>query len=229
MSGAYTLVRKDIFLKVGGANLNAVVDDFELTVSIHRYIQNHKELGPLRIAYVPDPGCYSEVPETLKALNSQRNFWQRAILQSLIWNRDMIFNPRYGMVGMFGVPFFFIFEALAAVVEGLTMLLAPFAYFVGLASLTDIALFFIFGVVLGVVVSVSAVLLQEFSRFRQDKTSGLVRLLLTGFFEQLGYHQFHTYSRLMGIYDLLIKGKIAYGYRVRTGYLSPNNGLKMKE
>jgi len=229
MSGAYTLVRKDIFLKVGGANLNAVVDDFELTVSIHRYIQNHKELGPLRIAYVPDPGCYSEVPETWKALNSQRNFWQRAILLSLIWNRDMMFNPRYRMVGMFGVPFFFIFEALSALEEGLTMLLAPFAYFVGLASPTDIALFFIFGVVLGVVVSVSAVLLQEFSRYRQDKTSSLIRLLMTGFFEQFGYHQFHTYSRIMGIYDLLIKGKIAYGYRVRTGYLSPLDNIKIKD
>ena len=109
------------------------------------------------------------------------------------------------------------------------MILAPFAYFVGLASLTDIALFFIFGVVLGVVVSVSAVLLQEFSRFRQDKTSSLIRLLITGFFEQFGYHQFHTYSRIMGIYDLLIKGKLAYGYRVRTGYLSPINNIKMKD
>ena len=34
MSGAYTVIRKDIFLKVGGANVNAVVDDFELTVTI---------------------------------------------------------------------------------------------------------------------------------------------------------------------------------------------------
>lgn len=229
MSGAYTLVRKDIFLSVGGANLNAVVDDFELTVTIHRYIQEHRELGPLRIAYVPDPGCYSEVPETFKALGSQRNFWQRAILQSLIWNRDMMFNPRYRMVGMFGVPFFFFFEALSAMVEGVSILLIPIAYLFGIATLSDILLLFIFGVLLGAVVSVSAVLLQEFSRFRQDKTSGLVRLLATGFLEQFGYHQFHTYSRLIGMYDLLVRGKIAYGYRVRTGYLSPITSIKMKD
>lgn len=129
MSGAYTIIRKDIFLKVGGANPNAVVDDFELTMSVHRYIQEHRELGPLKIAYVPDPGCYSEVPETLKALSSQRNFWQRAILQSLIWNRDMMFNPRYRMVGVFGVPFFFFFEALSALVEGGNLYFGPYRLF----------------------------------------------------------------------------------------------------
>jgi cellulose synthase/poly-beta-1,6-N-acetylglucosamine synthase-like glycosyltransferase len=222
MSGAYTLIRKEIFLKVGGANPNAVVDDFELTVTVHRYIQEHRELGPLRIAYVPDPGCYSEVPETLKALSSQRNFWQRAIMQSLIWNRGMMFNPHYRMVGMFGVPFFFIFEALSALVEGATYILAPIAYIAGIATLEDLALFFIFGVVLGTVVSVCAVLLQETSRFRQEKTSSLIRLLVTGFIEHFGYHQFHVYSRLAGIYDLFVRGKIAYGYRVRSGYLAPS-------
>lgn len=222
MSGAYTLIRKDIFLKVGGANLNAVVDDFELTVTVQRYIKEHRDLGPLRIAYVPDPGCYSEVPETLKALSSQRNFWQRAILQSLIWNRDMMFNPRYGMVGVFGVPFFFFFEALSALVEVSAIILAPIAYFLGIATLQDIVLLFIFGILLGTTVSVCAVLLQEFSRFRQDKTTSLVRLLATGFLEQFGYHQFHVFSRLRGIYDLLVKGKIVYGYRVRSGYLTPN-------
>ena len=229
MSGAYTFIRKDIFLKVGGANVNAVVDDFELTVDIHRYIQEHKDLGPMRIAYVPDPGCYSEVPETLKALSSQRNFWQRAILQSMIWNRDMMFNPKYGMVGMFGVPFFFIFEALSALVEVASYLLAPIAYYFGIATLDDVILLFIFGVVLGTVVSVCAVLLQEFSRFRQDRTKDLIRMLSTGFLEQFGYHQFHTYSRLIGIYDLLVRGKIAYGYRVRSGYLTPTNNQYKKD
>jgi hypothetical protein len=54
-------------------------------------------------------------------------------------------------------------------------------------------------------------------------------MLATGFLEQFGYHQFHTYSRLMGIYDLLVRGKIAYGYRVRSGYLAPTNNQQKKD
>ena len=172
----------------------------------------------MEIAFVPDPGCYSQVPETLKAFASQRNFWQRAILQSLLWNRDMAFNPRYGMTGMFAVPFFFIFEALSAVVELLAYFVAILVLVLRIDSPSIIILLFLFGVLLGSFVSVCAVLLQSTTRMRQEKTGTLIRLLLAGFFEHFGYHQFHMFSRLAGIFDLLVRGKLAYGYRERTAY-----------
>jgi cellulose synthase/poly-beta-1,6-N-acetylglucosamine synthase-like glycosyltransferase len=218
MSGAYTLIKKDMFIKVGGANINAVVDDFELTVSVLRYIYEHRESELMEIAFVPDPGCYSEVPETWKALASQRNFWQRAILQSLIWNRVMAFNPKYGVIGMVGYPYYFFFEALSALVELSAYLLIPLAYFWGIGSLQDVVLLFIFGSLLGSFVSLSAVVLQETTRFRQAETKALCRLLISGFLENFGYHQFHVIARVIGIYDLLIRGKLAYGYRTRSGY-----------
>jgi len=223
MSGAYTVIRKDIFLKVGGANVNAVVDDFELTVTIQRYIHEHPEEGPMRLVFVPDPGCYTEVPETWKALYSQRNFWQRAILQSMIWNRDMAFNPRYGMVGLFGYPFFLFFEALSAFVELLAYLSMPIGLYLGLTNTTELLLFFIFSVGLGAFVSVCAVLLQQKTRMRQNKTRDIIRLLYAGVLEHFGYHQFHVISRLVGTYDLLIRKRLVYGYRVRSGYLAPKD------
>ena len=223
MSGAYTVIRKDIFLKVGGANVNAVVDDFELTVTIQRYIHEHPEEGPMRLAFVPDPGCYTEVPDTWKALYSQRNFWQRAILQSMIWNRDMAFNPRYGMVGLFGYPFFLLFEALSAIVELVAYITIPIALYLGVMSITEFFLFLGFSIGLGAFVSVCAILLQQKTRMRQNKTRDIIRLLYAGVLEHFGYHQFHVVSRLMGIYDLLIRKRLVYGYRVRSGYLTPKD------
>ncbi len=221
MSGAFTIIKKEIFIAVGGANVDAVVDDFELTVSLHRYIHEHKEARDFEITYIPDPGCYSQVPETLKAFCSQRNFWQRAILQSLIWNRDMAFNYRYGMAGMFGVPFYFIFEALSAVVEACAYIIAVVVLFFRIDSPDILMLLFIFGVMLGTLVSACAVLQQATTRMRQNKTRDIIRMLLAGFIEHFGFHQFHVLCRLMGIYDLLVRGKLAYGYRERTEYRSP--------
>ncbi|MEI8187238.1 MAG: glycosyltransferase [Chlorobiaceae bacterium] len=221
LSGAFTMVRKEIFFAVGGANINAVVDDFELTVALHRYIHEHQEAKDFEIAYIPDPGNYSQVPETLKAYRSQRNFWQRAILQSLLWNRIMAFNPRYGMAGMFGFPFYFIFEALSAVVEACAYVIAVVVLVLSIDSPLTLMLLFIFGVVLGTFVSICAVLLQATTRMRQEKNSELLRLLTAGFFEHFGFHQFHVFCRLTGIYDLLVKRKMAYGYRERTVYKSP--------
>jgi cellulose synthase/poly-beta-1,6-N-acetylglucosamine synthase-like glycosyltransferase len=219
MSGAFTFIRKEVFFAVGGANIDTAVDDFELTVSVQRYIHEHKKKGAMmEIAFVPDPGCYSQVPETLKAFWSQRNWWQRGILQSLLINRDMAFNPRYGMAGMFAVPFFFIFEAISAVVELMSYIVAVVVLVLRIDAPSILILLFFFGVLLGGLVSVCAVLLQSTTRMRQEKTSTLIRLLLAGFFEHFGYHQFHMFSRLAGIYDLLVRGKVAYGYRERTAY-----------
>jgi len=223
MSGAFTMIRKDIFIAVGGANINAVVDDFELTVSIHRYIHEHKNAHDFEIAFIPDPGNYSQVPETLKAFASQRNFWQRAILQSLLWNRVMAFNPRYGMAGVFGFPFYFIFEALSAVVEACAYVIAVIVLVLRIDTPTTLMLLFIFGVVLGTFVSICAVLLQATTRMRQEKTRDLIRLLSAGFLEHFGFHQFHVICRLQGIYDLLVRGKLAYGYRERSRYKSPTD------
>lgn len=221
MSGAFTIIKKEIFIAVGGANVDAVVDDFELTVALHRYIHEHEEARNFEITYIPDPGCYSQVPETLKAFCSQRNFWQRAILQSLIWNRDMAFNYRYGMAGMFGVPFYFIFEALSAVVEAVSYIIAVVVLFFKIESPDILMLLFIFGVMLGTFVSACAVLLQATTRMRQNKTRDIIRMLSAGFLEHFGFHQFHVLCRLMGIFDLLVRGKLAYGYRERKEYRSP--------
>lgn len=223
MSGAYTVIRKDFFLKVGGANVNAVVDDFELTVTIQRYIHEHKEKEILKLAYVPDPGCYTEVPQTIKAFASQRNFWQRAILQSLFWNRDIGFNPHYGMVGLFGFPYFLIFEALSPFIELGAYILVPVGYFLGVTTLEQLLLFFIFSVCLGTFISVCAVLLEQTTRRKQKKTRDIVRLLCAAFLENFGFHQLHLIQRLIGTYDLVIRRRISYGYRVRNGYQTSEN------
>lgn len=222
MSGAFTVVRKDIYFKVGGADTTAIVDDFELTVDIQRYIHEHPELGKMEMAYVPDPGCYTEVPQTLKAFASQRRVWQAAIFQSMIWNSDMAFNPRYGLVGMFGVPFFMIFEVFSAIVEGCAYLLAPIAYYLGLATLTDIALLFVFGIVLASFISICAILLQVNTRLREQNTRNLLRLILVAFIENIGFHQIHVVYRLVGIFNILTRQRVFYGYRERYGYKTPN-------
>lgn len=220
MPGAFTFVKKDIFIKVGGANTKALIDDFELTVTLQRYVYEHKNEGDLSIAFVPDPGCYTEVPDTIKSFNIQRNFWQRTILQSLIWNRDMAINPRYGMVGIFGFPYFFLFEVLSPVIEIGVILLAPIAYFFGLATLADIGLLFVFGILMGSLTSVFALLLQEKTRLREEKMSNLMRLIIAAFTDHFGYHQIHMFSRLVGIFQLLVLNDTSRTSLQRVGFKS---------
>jgi cellulose synthase/poly-beta-1,6-N-acetylglucosamine synthase-like glycosyltransferase len=54
---------------------------------------------------------YTNVPQTLQGVAKQRIRWGRGTVQVLRKHRDMILNPRYGLIGMYGLPnniYFFI-------------------------------------------------------------------------------------------------------------------------
>lgn len=219
MAGAFTMVRREVLLEIGGMDTKAITDDFEVTVALNRYAWEHKDArGPLKIAYVPDPVCYSEVPERISIHASQRNRWQRGVLQSLFRNWRMTFNPRYGMTGMFGMPFFLLFEGFSGLVEGLSWILIPVVYFLGIATLKELVFFLVFAVILGTFLSLGAVLLEERTRLRQVRTKDLIRLLLAGLLENFGYHQMHLLWRVAGTFDLLVRHRTDFGKQERLGF-----------
>src|SRR2546427_598433 len=62
-------------------------------------------------------GCWTEIPSSLRVLGRQRRRWSRGLAELLWKHRRMIGNPRYGRVGLLGLPYYVVFEALAPVVE----------------------------------------------------------------------------------------------------------------
>ncbi|MFN4232998.1 glycosyltransferase family 2 protein [Thermus sp.] len=132
ISGAFGLFRREEALRVGGYRTDTVGEDMELVVRLHR--RAREEGREYRIVYTPDPICYTEVPADWATLRKQRNRWHRGLWE-VLWNhRTMLFNPRYGRLGLVAMPYFFLFEALAPVVEVLGYVLFPVFY--SLASST---------------------------------------------------------------------------------------------
>jgi hypothetical protein len=158
ISGAFMVVRKDVFIAMKGVDPTSITDDIEFTVRLHRHVYEQPAETRQRICYVPDAVCYTEVPETHRVYAAQRNRWQRGTLQALLRNWRMTFNPRYGLAGLFGMPFFLFFEAFAALVEGVSYALIPVAFVLGLATLSQLGAFLALAIVLGSLLSVAAIL-----------------------------------------------------------------------
>ena len=53
----------------------------------------------------------------MRKLVAQRERWQRVILETWWANRRMLLNPRYGTVGMLGMPFYLLSEIVAPLFE----------------------------------------------------------------------------------------------------------------
>ncbi|WP_038032196.1 glycosyltransferase, partial [Thermus sp. NMX2.A1] len=200
ISGAFGLFRRQEALRVGGYRTDTVGEDMELVVRLHRWAR--EEGREYRILYTPDPICYTEVPADWTTLRRQRNRWHRGLWE-VLWNhRVMLFNPRYGRLGLVAMPYFFLFEALAPVVEVLGYALLPIFYLLGLFNREFALLFLLLAVGYGVLLSQLAVgmetlLLKRYPRFRDRLV-----LLFFALLEGLGYRQLLALERFLATFQV---------------------------
>ena len=220
ISGAMILIRKSLFVELGGPWPDAVTDDIEFTMRLNRKIHDRRNRRNERLVFAPDAVCYTEVPETARLYASQRNRWQRGTLQALWRNRGMILNPRYGLTGLFGMPFFLIFEGLAAVVELTAWILMVVALILGIATGAEIFWMIFLAYILGVFLSLCAVLMTETSLLRSASWGDFWRVIAALLIDNLGIHQFHLLCRVVGTVQYLF-GRRDLGLSMRRKESQP--------
>jgi cellulose synthase/poly-beta-1,6-N-acetylglucosamine synthase-like glycosyltransferase len=214
VSGAFGVFQKHLVVEVGGFETATIGEDFELVVRLHQFLRDEHQ--PYHITLVPDPVCWTEVPESFRVLARQRNRWQRGLLQTLWKHRHMWFNPKYGRVGLFSMPYFLFFEALAPLIELVGYLLFTWALIHHAVNKPFAILFIYVALLLGVLNSVVSVILQEISGHRYQGLKAWFLLLLTAITESCGYRQMTLWWRLQGIFDW-IRGKEGWGQMKRKG------------
>ena len=215
ISGAFGIFRKEAVVAAGGFRHDTIGEDMELVTRLHRLYRERRER--YRIVFQPDPVCWTEVPETKTILARQRNRWQRGTLQVLSYHWTMIFNPKYGMVGLFSMPYYLFFEAIGPVIEigGVAVTIAAVVF--GLLN-TEIAwLLFLAAVVYGTMISLTSVILEEVSFRRYLRVRDLGRMVCYGAIESFGYRQLSAWWRMRGVIDFL-RGKRAWGAMTRKGF-----------
>lgn len=203
ISGAFGLFRTDIVRKVGGYRHETVGEDMDLVVRLHKYMREKGE--DYTISFIPDPVCWTQVPSSMKVLSSQRNRWQRGLAEALIYNWKMIANPRYGSIGLLGLPFFLLFELLGPLVEVSGYAVFIVSFLMGWINVPFAILFITLALLYGVLLSVTSLLLEEFTLKRYKKPGDRLKLLGMAFLENFGYRQLHALWRLKGLFDFLRK------------------------
>ncbi len=217
ISGAFGLFRTDVLRAVGGYSRETVGEDMEVVARIQLHCRQGG--GANRLVFVPDPICWTEVPTHASGLRRQRRRWQRGLAEVLTMHKHLFFRPRLGVVGFLALPYFAL-ELVAPMVEIFGFLWVPLAWTFGWLSSYYLVLYVILAFLLGILFSLWAVVLEEFTYRRYTSWRDLVRLLLYSLVEHLGYHQLLLWWRLEGIYDYL-RGRRAWGEQVRTGFRRP--------
>ncbi len=215
ISGAFGLFRKEYLLAIGGYKTGNVTEDMDLVVRLHRYLKENKIKATL--PFIPDPVAWTEVPTSSRVLGRQRERWHRGLIGTMWTHRTMMFNPRYGLIGMLSVPFYVFGELIAPLVElvGWLALVAGFA--LGAVDAKFAMLFLIVAVGYGTSLSVWAVVLEEFSFKRYRRRSDFWVLLGFALIEGFGYRQMTLVFRLQSFWKHM-RGVESWGTMTRQGF-----------
>jgi cellulose synthase/poly-beta-1,6-N-acetylglucosamine synthase-like glycosyltransferase len=215
VSGAFGLFRRSVLIELGGYAHNTVGEDIELVVRLHRHFRERGR--PYRIAFVPEPVCWTEAPETLRALSRQRSRWQRGALETFFKHKVMLVNPRYGRAGALGLGQILLFDVIGPIAELLGYVLLPLMWLLGILSIDYLFAFLAVTFALGVTVSVGALAVEEMELRRFPKAKDLLDLGLAALIENFGYRQLNSLWRLQGLWQWL-RGVRAWGEMSRRGF-----------
>jgi cellulose synthase/poly-beta-1,6-N-acetylglucosamine synthase-like glycosyltransferase len=214
VSGAFGVFRRESVIEVGGYATDTVTEDMELVMRFHRHYRDARK--PYRIIFTPDPICWTEVPSDLTTLRRQRNRWHRGLMETLWRYRKMTLNPRYGAVGMVGMPYFWLFEALSPVIEVTGYLFLPILFVLGLAAPSFVALFVVLALLYGILLSEMAVGIETMLLSRYPRVRDRLALFAAAFLEFLGYHQILAVERMVSVFQIRRKRGI-WGQMRRVG------------
>lgn len=215
ISGAFGLFKKQAVLDVGGYRRDTVGEDMDLVLRLHRYCRERGER--YRIVFIPDPVVWTEVPERFAQLHSQRNRWHRGLLECLVGSRAMMGRPRYGPVGLLGLPYNLVFEVAGPIVEVAGYVALIVAIALGDVSAGFVILFFLLAVGYGVFLSVSSILLDQMRLSGYHQRRDMARLVLYAVLENFGYRQLQAVWRVQATWDYL-RSKQGWGDMQRKGF-----------
>ena len=216
ISGAFGFFDRQIALAVGGYDTGTVGEDMEIVFRMRRYM--HERNIPYTVEYIPDPLCWTEVPESTKILVNQRDRWARGNLETLYTHKDMFFNPKFGRLGMLSYPYWFFYEWLAPLLEFFGFFTIILFYFLGILNWEFFIAITLTVYTFSVMFSFYAILWDVYSYNQYKKTKDILLLMFCAIIEPFVFHPIVVWSAVRGNYKKLFKINSGWGSQVRKGF-----------
>jgi len=197
ISGAFGIFHKETVVSVGGFHPDALGEDMELVMRLHRELS--KKDNPYRIHFIPDPICWTDVPHTYSHLRRQRIRWHKGHIQALMMNIGLLFNRKAKFAGMIAFPFSLFFECLGPIIEFLGYLVIFSGFYFDFITPLTFMIFFLVAIGLGILLSILTLFLEEISFHLYPKPGHVLTLFIVAILENFGYRQLNTLWRITAV------------------------------
>ena len=119
---------------------------------------------------------------------------------------------------MFAMPFYVIFEMFGPLLELLGYVIFACYVFLGKVNYPFALDFFLLAIVFGTLISLAAILLEEFFLRRYPRLTDILIIIAFGVLENFLYRQFLSFVRAKAFFDLT-RGEKKWGQMERKGFV----------
>lgn len=190
ISGAFGAFSKKIVVDIGGYKSNTVGEDMELVMRIHKYFLENKE--EYYISFASDANCYTQAPDSLKGLRTQRRRWQIGLIQSMSIHKSMFLDRKWFLAKLY----YILFEMITPIIELFGMFIIILSYFLNIINLQFLLLYCCVVFIYGFVISLTSIMLEVYAFRENINTKVTLRLILLSIFESVGYRQLVSIYRI---------------------------------
>jgi cellulose synthase/poly-beta-1,6-N-acetylglucosamine synthase-like glycosyltransferase len=207
VSGAFSVWRRDILVAAGAYASQYSSEDLECTLRVHDYLVRNAQQD-YEIVMLPHYVGWTEGPHTAGQLIKQRSRWQRVINEAIWDYRHMLFNPRYGNLGLITLPYYLLVEVCGVFFEIASVVITLLAFLTGFLSVQLFLSFFTFMILCQTLVSLIS-LFSFHTSHRLFTTKEITYFIMLSFAEFFWYRWVISCAKVLGFVGFC-RGNRAY-------------------
>jgi cellulose synthase/poly-beta-1,6-N-acetylglucosamine synthase-like glycosyltransferase len=227
VSGGLGMFDKDIAIRAGGYDSKSFGEDMDLITRMCALMKDNKK--KYAVKYVPMTLCWTEGPTSLKVFGRQRSRWGRGLAQIMSIHRKIIFNPRYGRLGIIVFTYNFFYELLAPIIEFTGILFYIYLIITKQINWPFAIILIVFVYTYSVMITTMALLWDQIT-FKYYKTwNEVIGLCLMAFLEPFIYHPLIMFFAIKGYFNFVTGRKHVWGNMQRQGFGAPKKKPEIKQ
>lgn len=216
VSGGFGLFDKTIVIEAGGYDSLSYAEDMDMTFRMIAYMCNQGK--EYRIEQIADTCCWTEGPPNLKVLGRQRTRWGRGLVQIFVLHKGLLFNRRYGRLGMLVMPYVLLFEFMAPIIEVVGLIFLFYLAFTNQLNSETMWLMLLFVYMIGLTMSLASISLDILVKKHYKTYGEYLKLIFISAFEAVFYHIFIVFFSLKGYWQFMTKRNSKWGDMTRQGF-----------
>ncbi len=221
------LFDRSVAIAAGGYDGTSFAEDMDLITRMVGYMCDFSR--PYKIVQIPDTCCWTEGPSNLAMLYRQRTRWARGLFQTLSIHHKMIFKKTYKQMGLLTLPYMFVFEFLAPIIEVVGFTVFLYLAFTGAVNWNTAWMIYLTIYIFCQFLSIVVITYDYYVGMLYKRGYEYLWIILASILEPIIYHPIITFFSLRGYFSYLTQRNFKWKNMERKGFKQKKKVVRESE